>query len=290
MRPTSARHTWARTGSPARSTVTSTPVSVRPSDWGVELGDALLLPAVGVEALAEVALGVEQPDADERHAEVGRRLEVVAGQHAEAAGVLRQGLGDAELGGEVGDRAQRRAGAEPNHAGALERRLEAAVHGADVVDDAGVGGQLGEALGRRRARASRPGGPMPGRQPGQSRAKRRVASAIPAPVEVAWRARGAWPAPRRDGGEHLEAANRSHRRLIVSSPAPPQRPPVASSFERSRPRVLPAAGRTTESRSEPRRVAARRRSPWPRRWRPTSSGRPAGRRRCDACPRRARRR
>ena len=32
--------------------------------------DALLLPAVGVEALAEVALGVQQADADERHAEV----------------------------------------------------------------------------------------------------------------------------------------------------------------------------------------------------------------------------
>ena len=39
-------------------------------------------------------------------AEVVGRLEVVAGQHAEAAGVLRERGGDAELGGEVGDRAQ----------------------------------------------------------------------------------------------------------------------------------------------------------------------------------------
>ena len=80
-----------------------------------EVGDALLLPAVGVEALAEVALGVQQADGDERHAEVRRRLEVVAGEHAEAAGVLRHGLADAELGREVGDLAQRRAvaAAEP---------------------------------------------------------------------------------------------------------------------------------------------------------------------------------
>ena len=45
-----------------------------------EVGHALLLPAVGVEALAEVPLGVHQPDRDERDAEVGRRLEVVAGE------------------------------------------------------------------------------------------------------------------------------------------------------------------------------------------------------------------
>ena len=70
---------------------------------GVEDGVVLLLPAVAVEALAEVAGLVEQADADDRHADVARRLEVVAGEDAEAAGVLRQGRGDAELGAEVGD-------------------------------------------------------------------------------------------------------------------------------------------------------------------------------------------
>ena len=63
----------------------------------------LLLPARGVEALPEVALRVEQADADDRHAEVGGRLEVVAGEDAETAGVLGQHGGDAELGGEVSD-------------------------------------------------------------------------------------------------------------------------------------------------------------------------------------------
>ena len=45
----------------------------------------------------EVAGPVEQADADDRHAEVAGRLEVVAGEDAETAGVLRQHLGDAEL-------------------------------------------------------------------------------------------------------------------------------------------------------------------------------------------------
>ena len=35
---------------------------------GVEAGEALLLVAVGVQPLAEVALGVQQPDRDQRHA------------------------------------------------------------------------------------------------------------------------------------------------------------------------------------------------------------------------------
>ena len=65
----------------------------------------LELPAVGRQRLPEVAGAVEQADADDRDAEVARRLEVVAGEDAEAAGVLRQHLGDAELRREVADRA-----------------------------------------------------------------------------------------------------------------------------------------------------------------------------------------
>ena len=63
----------------------------------VEVGVALLLPAVGRQRLAEVAVAVEEADAHQRHAEVAARLEVVAGQHAEAARVLGERLGDAEL-------------------------------------------------------------------------------------------------------------------------------------------------------------------------------------------------
>ena len=179
-----------------------------PERVGREVGDALLLPALGVEALAEVALGVEQADADERHAEVRRRLEVVAGEHAEAAGVLREGLADAELGGEVGDRAQRRAvpRAEPRRA--LERRLQAAGHGADVVDDARVGGQLGQPLGGRGADhlgrvggAGPPAGPQAGEQAG--------GLGVPAPVQVGGQL-GQSGEGRGDGGGDLEASDRAH--------------------------------------------------------------------------------
>lgn len=91
----------------------------------VEQRVALLLPAVAGERLAEVAVAVEQADADDRRAQVTGGLEVVPGQDAEAAGVLRQGGGDAELGREVGDRG-RSPVRPPAEAGAAQAR---AVHG-----------------------------------------------------------------------------------------------------------------------------------------------------------------
>ena len=65
---------------------------------------ALFLPAFGRDVLVEVALRIHEADADERHAEVAGFLAVIAGEHAEAAGVDRQRLVQRELGGEVGDR------------------------------------------------------------------------------------------------------------------------------------------------------------------------------------------
>ena len=56
-----------------------------------------------VQPLAEVAAEVEEADADERNAELGRGLQVVAGEDSEAAGVCREALVQAELGGEVRD-------------------------------------------------------------------------------------------------------------------------------------------------------------------------------------------
>ena len=56
-----------------------------------------------VDPLAEVAAGVEEADSDQRDAELGRGLEVIAGEDAEAAGVDRQPLVDAELHAEVRD-------------------------------------------------------------------------------------------------------------------------------------------------------------------------------------------
>ena len=74
---------------------------------GVEHGVALELPALARDRLTEVAGPVEEPDPEDRHPEVARRLEVVAGEDAEAAGVLRKRGGDAELRREVGDRRRR---------------------------------------------------------------------------------------------------------------------------------------------------------------------------------------
>ena len=61
------------------------------------------LPAGVVDALVEVAGAVEQPDADERDPELRRGFQVVAGEHAEAARVDRQLVGERELHREVGD-------------------------------------------------------------------------------------------------------------------------------------------------------------------------------------------
>jgi hypothetical protein len=65
---------------------------------GVEDRVVLLLPAVPGQGLPEVAVPVQQADPDQRHAEVAGRLQMVAGEDAEAAGVLGQRGRDAELG------------------------------------------------------------------------------------------------------------------------------------------------------------------------------------------------
>jgi hypothetical protein len=64
---------------------------------GIEDRIVLLLPAVPGQRLAEVAVPVQESDADQRYAEIAGRFEMVAGEDAEAAGVLRQGGRDTEL-------------------------------------------------------------------------------------------------------------------------------------------------------------------------------------------------
>ena len=75
----------------------------QPTDVVVRVG--MLLVAVRVDRLAEVALAVQEPDPDERQGHVAGRLHVVAGEDAEAAGVDPERLVEAVLGAEVGDRA-----------------------------------------------------------------------------------------------------------------------------------------------------------------------------------------
>ena len=76
---------------------------------GVKHRVRFLLPGVPGQRLLEVAGLVQKADADQRHAEVGGRLQVVAGQDAQAARVLGEYFGDAKFGGEVGDAGRRSA-------------------------------------------------------------------------------------------------------------------------------------------------------------------------------------
>ncbi len=66
-----------------------------------------LLPAVGIDALAEVAVLPEHAHRDHRHAEVAGGLELVAGDVAQPAGIDRQRLAEHVFHGEVGDAGER---------------------------------------------------------------------------------------------------------------------------------------------------------------------------------------
>ena len=78
-------------------------------DVGFEI--LLVLPAGRVETLQEISLAVEQADADQRNVQIRGALDVIARQDAQAAGVNRQRLVQAELGREIGHRPR------PQHAG-----------------------------------------------------------------------------------------------------------------------------------------------------------------------------
>src|SRR6185295_8027491 len=66
----------------------------------------VLLPALAVDQLMDVALVIEQTDADHRHAQVAHALEVIAREHAQDPRIDRDRLVEAELGREVGDGAR----------------------------------------------------------------------------------------------------------------------------------------------------------------------------------------
>ena len=106
----------------------------------------LELPAVGVQRLVEVALAIQQPDRHQRQAEVAGRLEMIAGEHPETAGVLLQGLRQTELGREVGDRLER-AVAVLEPARFVDRLAELTVERRDLIDERRVGGERGPSFG-----------------------------------------------------------------------------------------------------------------------------------------------
>src|SRR5262249_11445517 len=86
------------------------------------------LPTV-LDRLPEVTPAVEEPDGDGRHAEIRRRLQVVARENTEPAGVNRKTLVETELHREIGNEHPLVAVAvgPPGHAG--RRSTTAAIAG-----------------------------------------------------------------------------------------------------------------------------------------------------------------
>ena len=150
-RPTCATQTAAWTERSATSTLDLERRAVeaaRPSQRQlsrVEVRLGVLLVAIGVDLLAEVATPVEEADADERQRGVRRGLAVVAGQDAEAARVDLHRLVDAVLGAEVGDRAGQRAiraRSVPGVRAVAHVAVELVEDAAGVDHEVLVGGQL----------------------------------------------------------------------------------------------------------------------------------------------------
>ena len=118
------------------------------------------LPAVGGQRLPEVSRPVVQPHRDERQAQIGGGLEVIAGQDAQTAGVVRQHLRDAELHREVRDRGGQTAALGALFTvplqltlvphGAIQIVMKITRQGSHPVDETIVGSQLIEPLRRDR--------------------------------------------------------------------------------------------------------------------------------------------
>ena len=102
----------------------------------VDVAVVLLLAAVQIESLREISLVVVEADADERNAEIRRRLDVIARENAETARINRNGFVQPELGREIRDRAR------PQHArvprAPRARRRQVLLHAAIRVVDAAV--------------------------------------------------------------------------------------------------------------------------------------------------------
>ena len=150
----------------------------------IQVGIPLLLPALRVERLAEVAVPVQESDTDERHTEIAGRLQMISGQHAESAGVLRKGFGDAELGREVRNLAERRSGAGLEPTRGIEVVLQLVVDLGEEAHERRVADQCFEAI--RRDEPEQPDRVVHGRVPsvGIDPAEQVASSRVPRPPKV----------------------------------------------------------------------------------------------------------
>ena len=170
---------------------------------GVDVGLGMLLVAVRVDLLAEVATPIEETHPHERQRRIGGRFQVVAGQDAQAAGVDLHRLVDAVLGAEVGDRTRElpvRSRSVPAVAAVVEVALELVEEAAHVDGEILVGGELRPTL-----------------RPHPAQDRDRVAVACPqAGVDAREELRRARrPGPPQVVGEVAEALERRRDREIV---------------------------------------------------------------------------
>ena len=109
-----------------------------------------VLPAVAADALAEVRLPVEQAHRHQRQPQVGRALQVVAREHAQAARIDGQRFVDAELRRKVRDRADAQRPGVDRAPGARRAQVVAqlAVGAVDPRAQRGVAREIVEALRR----------------------------------------------------------------------------------------------------------------------------------------------
>ncbi len=84
-----------------------------------------VLDAVLVDLLFEIAVPIEQSDRDEIQIEIAGRLAMIAGQNAEAAGIIRNRFVETELGREIGDRLLDRAARAGLSVGVFPREIMA---------------------------------------------------------------------------------------------------------------------------------------------------------------------
>ncbi len=106
------------------------------------------LPAVGIELLAHVAVGIHEPHGHQGDPQVAALLEMVPGQKAQAPGVKGQRPVQAVLQGKVSDGMALGAGdvfGEPAHLG-LQCPVELIHDGVVVAQVPGVAGRVGEDL------------------------------------------------------------------------------------------------------------------------------------------------
>ena len=163
-RPTCTRHTCAvisrrsdRHGDCRAPRPRRPLTSAAGSRSAVGVHPVLVLPAAGIDALAEVALAVHQADRHQRQRAVRRLLDEVARERAEAAGVDRQRAVDAVLGAEERDRPCRvQSVRRPVHARAPRARCASAV--GRPLEQVAVVGRAASSVGRRNLRpAAAPG-------------------------------------------------------------------------------------------------------------------------------------